>query len=82
MKYYTDSEGNYDKEQVMKDIRNGEKVIEIDFSAYVDTIIKKLIEQEKFYKKWSVDIVVKRGILDTTFVLIVGDVLMNHNEKG
>jgi len=51
MKYYTDSEGNYDKEQVMKDIRNGEKVIEIDFSAYVDTIIKKLIEQEKFYKK-------------------------------
>lgn len=51
MKYYADSKGNYNIKQVMKDIRNGVTPIEIDFSAYVDTIIKHLREQEKFYKK-------------------------------
>lgn len=51
MKYYADEKGRYDKESVMRDIRNGVKEIEIDFSAYADALIKRLREQEKHYKK-------------------------------
>ena len=50
-KYYSDSKGNYDMQAVMADIKNGVDRIEIDFSAYMDTIITKLREQEKHYKK-------------------------------
>lgn len=49
-KYYSDSEGNYDNESVKRDIRNGVKQIEIDFSEYADALIKQLREQEKHYK--------------------------------
>lgn len=52
MKYYrADSEGYYDIEQIMRDIKNGVEEIEIDFSEYLDTINKNLKEQEKYYKK-------------------------------
>ena len=34
IKYYSDKNGNYDIEQVMRDIKNGAKEIQIDFSEY------------------------------------------------
>lgn len=50
-KHYADSKGNYDKDAVMRDIKNGVTEFEIDFSAYADALIEKLREQEKKYKK-------------------------------
>ena len=49
--YYADSNGNWDKEAVRMDIRNGVEQIEIDFSAYAAKLSKDLSKQEDYYKK-------------------------------
>ena len=48
---YADSNGNWDKEAVRMDIRNGVEQIEIDFSAYAAKLSKDLSKQEDYYKK-------------------------------
>lgn len=48
--YRADSQGHYDIQAVMRDVRNGLDV-EIDFTAYDDVLLKYLRGQEKYYKK-------------------------------
>jgi hypothetical protein len=50
-KYYADSQGNYDIQAVMRDVRSGVKRIEIDFSEFAPKLLKELRGQEDYYKK-------------------------------
>lgn len=50
-KYYADSNGNYDIQAVMRDVKSGVKRIEIDFSEYADALLAELRMQEDYYKK-------------------------------